>query len=126
MGSSVVTGGNAFFDIGLLRMAGINTDLYRVNDYASDVLVLKLCSSDTVSKLLKLIEEGCEDPLDIAFVSMCLYFLHTFICAFNCEDISTEGRVTMIWSSLMWFTSLHGINDITKKTLLHAVLEVHS
>ena len=49
LGSEVVTGSNAILDVGLLRLAGVPVDLYRVSDYASDVLVLKLCSSDTIN-----------------------------------------------------------------------------
>ena len=56
LGSSIVTGGKATFDVGILRLAGISSELCRIDDYASDVLVLKLCSSDTISKLFKLIE----------------------------------------------------------------------
>ena len=85
--------------------------MYRVDDYASDVVVLKLCSSDTIFKLLKLIEMGAEDPMNIAFMAMSLYFLRTFICAFNNHGIGSEARITMLWSSLMWFTSLNGIHE---------------
>ena len=111
LGSSIVIGGDAAFDVGILRLAGISPELYRVEDYASDVIVLKLCSSDTIFKLLKLIEKGAEDPMNISFMAMTLYFLRTFVCAFNGDDLSSEARITMLWSSLMWFTSLNGIHD---------------
>ena len=42
LGSSIVTGGKAVFDVGLFRLAGVSPELYRVDDYASDVIVLKL------------------------------------------------------------------------------------
>ena len=75
--------------------------MYRVDDYASDVVVLKLCSSDTIFKLLKLIEMGAEDPMNIAFMATSLYFLRTFICAFNNHGIGSEARITMLWTSLI-------------------------
>ena len=109
--SSIVTGGEAAFDIGILRLAGVLPELYRVDDYTSDVLVLKLCSADKFSKLFKLLETGAEDQMNIAFMAMCLYFLHTFICAFNGDDIGSEAKKTMLWSSLMWFSSLDGIHE---------------
>ena len=74
LGSEVVTGGNAIFDIGLLCLAGVAVELYRVSDYASDVLILKLCSSDTINKLLSLLVTEKEDPLNIAFMAISLYF----------------------------------------------------
>ena len=55
LGSDIVTGGKAVFDVGILQLAGISVDLYRVNDYASDILVLKLCSSDAINKLMDLV-----------------------------------------------------------------------
>ena len=111
LGSSIVTGGKAAFDVGILRLASISSELYRVDDYVSDMLILKLCSSDTISKLFKLIETGDEDPMNIAFMAICLYFLHTFICAFYDDDIGSEARIIILWSSLMWFSSLHSIHE---------------
>ena len=111
LGSSVVTGGDAAFDVSVLQLAGISSELYRVDDYASDVIVLKLCSCDTIFKLLKLIEMNIEAPMNIAFMALCLYFLRTFICVFNGDGIRSEARITMLWSSLMWFTSLNGVHE---------------
>ena len=106
-----MTGGDAAFDVSVLQLARVSQELYRVDDYASDVVVLKLCSSDTIFKLLKMIEMGGEDPMNIVFMAMCLYFLRTFIRAFNGDEISSEDRITMLWSSLMWFISLNGVHE---------------
>ena len=75
LGSDIVTGGSAVFDVGILCLAGVSIDLYQVNDYASDVLVLKLYSSDTINKLMNLVITSIKDPLNIAFVAVTLYFL---------------------------------------------------
>ena len=85
LGSSIVTGGDAAFDVGILRTGG-------------------------------------EDPMTIAFMAMCLYFLHTFICAFNGDDIASEARITMLWSSLMWFSSLYGIHEKSLNNLSTACI----
>ena len=74
LGSDIVTGGKAIFDVGILRLAGISVDLYRVSDYASDILVLKLCSSDTINKLMDLVVTSKKDPLNVAFLAITLYF----------------------------------------------------
>ena len=74
LGSDIVTGGKAIFDVGILQLAGISVDLYRVSDYASDILVLKLCSSDTINKLMDLVVTSKKDPLNVAFLAITLYF----------------------------------------------------
>ena len=122
LGSDIVTGGLAVFDVGILRLAGVSVDLYRVSDYASDILVLKLCSSDTINKLMDLVVTSKEDPLNVAFVAITLYFLRTFLCAYNAEDINSEGRISMIWSALMWFSSLEGVSNISKNNLITSCL----
>ena len=81
LGTNIVSRGNAIFDVGLLYLAGVPADLYHVSDYTSDILVLKLCSSNTINKLLNLLISGNEDPLNISFMAMTLYFLRLFICA---------------------------------------------
>ena len=122
LGTTIVSGGNAIFDVGILSLAGVPQELYRVNDYASDVLVLKLCSSATINKLLNLLLNSNEDPMNIGFMAITLYFLRSFICAFNTIDISCEGRVTMMWSALMWFSSLKGIHPLSKNNFITSCL----
>ena len=58
----------------------------------------------------------------MAFVSMILYFLRMFLCAYNADDINSKGRITMIWSALMWFTSLEGVSYISKNNLIRSCL----
>ena len=113
LGSTIVMAGEALFDVSILRIAGVSPELYKVNDYTSDIVVLKLCESDTIHKLIQLMENGGEDPLNVAFMAMSLYFLRMFLCAFNTVDITAEARVTMLWSSLMWFSSIEGIHDLS-------------
>ena len=81
LGTTIVSGGNAIFDVRILHLAGVSQDLYRVSDYASDVLVLHLCSSDTINKLLQLLITTNEDPLNISFMAITLYFLWSFLSA---------------------------------------------
>ncbi len=49
LGTNIVSGGNTIFDVGLLPLACVPANLYHVSDYTSDLLVLKLCSSNTKS-----------------------------------------------------------------------------
>ena len=97
----------------ILRIAGIPPELYKGNDYASDVIVFKLYSSNIIEKLLELVENGGEDHLNVAFVAMPLYFLRMFLCAFDTDGISSKARITMFWSSLMWYSSMNGIHEMS-------------
>jgi len=53
-GSGLVPGviGKYVFNVMLLKMAGVVRDLLRIDDFASDALVLRLASHDTVGKLI--------------------------------------------------------------------------
>jgi hypothetical protein len=46
--------GNFIFDVMLLKMAGVPRELLRIDDFASDAIVLRLASHSTVGKLLDL------------------------------------------------------------------------
>ena len=72
---------------------------------------IKLCSSDIIVKLLRLIEQNAKNTLNLAFLSMCLYFLCTFLYAYNNCTINSESRITVLWSFLTWFSSLSGIHN---------------
>ena len=79
LGSTILTGGQALFDVGLLQLVGVHSYLYYcVNEYASDTVVLKICGSDTISKFLILVENGSEDSMNIEFMAMPLYLLNAF------------------------------------------------
>ena len=99
LGTSIVSGGNAIFDVGILHLARVPQKLYCVSDYASDVLVLKICSSTTIIKLLQLLLSSNEDQLNISFMAITFDFLRSFICTYNIVELSCKARVTILWSS---------------------------
>ena len=123
LGTTIVSGGNAIFDVRILHLAGVSQDLYRVSDYVSGMLVLQLCSSDTINKLLQLLITTNEDPLNISFMALTIFFLRSFICAYNNVDLNCEARVTMLWSSLMWFSSLKDVHQQLKNNFITACLD---
>ena len=125
LGRITIVCDNVAFDTLILRIAGISIDLYRVNEVASDIIVLKLCCSNTIGKLLELIKSGSEDPLNIAFMAMSLYFLRTFLCTFNGDGMGSEARITILWSSLMCFLSLNVIRGKYITILGQPILEVY-
>ena len=102
-GSSVVMMGNFIIDPELLRLARVEIDLWRVKDFASDLLVLKLASEKTINKLSQL---DNEDSSCIAVLSVTLYFLRLRLYSVNAKVFGFRGRMTFMWSSMIWFTSL--------------------
>ena len=106
LGRSVITGGIVLFNVGVLRLADVNSELYCVNNHASDIAVLKLCSGITISKLLVLLEQGSEDSMNIAFIATSLYFLNTFLCSHNTDNTTSEGCVTVLWIDIFSFSFL--------------------
>ena len=79
---------------------------YCINNRASDIAVLKLCSGITISKLLVLLEQGSEDSMNIAFRATSLYFLNTFLCSHNTDNTTSEGCVTVLWIDIFSFSFL--------------------
>ena len=124
LGTTIVSGGKAIFDVGILHLAGVLQELFRVSDYTSDVLVLQLCSSSTITKLLTLLLTSNKDPLNTSFMAITLYFLRSYICAYNSVDLFCEVRVTMLWSALMWFSSLKGVHQQSKNNFITSCLGV--
>ena len=107
LGRSVITGGIVLFNVGVLRLADVNSELYYcINNRASDIAVLKLCSGITISKLLVLLEQGSEDSMNIAFIATSLYFLNTFLCSHNTDNTTSEGCVTVLWIDIFSFSFL--------------------
>jgi hypothetical protein len=79
-GSSSTWIGNYIIDGKLLRLAGVSQLLWRVKDFASDLLVLKLASLDTVEKLCLL---GNEDEGSVGVLCAALYFMGAQLTSVN-------------------------------------------
>jgi hypothetical protein len=93
----------------MLRDAGDLMDLIRIANFASDLLVTKLCSGDTIEKLL------CTDtPHDGSTMSsLCLVLMFTRINIFavvNTNAFNAERRVELIWASTI-FHDKHDLNQ---------------
>ena len=85
LGSSVLCMGMHHIDPGLLVLAGVDMDLIRVRDFASDECVLKLCSVHTLKKLNDLAEE--ENAMSVAVTGITLFFLRLFVLCANCTGM---------------------------------------
>eukprot|EP00918_Siedleckia_nematoides_P004456 GHVU01009917.1.p1 GENE.GHVU01009917.1~~GHVU01009917.1.p1 ORF type:complete len:1028 (+),score=110.56 GHVU01009917.1:417-3500(+) len=96
LGTSIVTLGDAVVDPGLFLAAGVKQELYRVDDYASDGLVLELCSEATLGKLEAVMET--EEANSVVATGLTLFFLRAFLVAVNSKaDISATDRASLLW-----------------------------
>ena len=103
-GSSPASIGYYTFDPWLLKQAGISKELIRVEDYASDAVVLRLASLKTIEKMVALDSEYVGNAF-VVIVS--LLFLRMQSYAVNARTATWKERATMSFASLLWFTSFH-------------------
>ena len=77
----------------MLQVVGISKDLWRPEDFASDLLVLKLASSDTVKNLTGIIMVG-EYPVEVGILCNSLYFLRLGLYAVDTKFLDANMRVS--------------------------------
>ena len=75
----------------MLQVSGIYKDLWRPKDFSSDLLVLKLVSSETVKKLTDIIMIG-EDPAAFGSICTSLYLLRLGLYAVNTKFLDANMR----------------------------------
>eukprot|EP00918_Siedleckia_nematoides_P105958 GHVU01231286.1.p1 GENE.GHVU01231286.1~~GHVU01231286.1.p1 ORF type:complete len:750 (-),score=74.81 GHVU01231286.1:231-2339(-) len=119
LGSSIITMGNALVDPGLLLVAGVKKELYQVADYASDGLVLQLCSSDTLDKLKGIADS--EDASSVSATALTLFFIRIFLVSVN-SKLPVLDRPCMLWCALLWLTSLEGLHLTTRRNIATSIL----
>ena len=119
-GSGTVCIGVCVVDSDLLRLAGIAKDLWRPNDFASDLLVLNLASYNSVKKLHKYMCSEGSDFLacDMGSLMVTLVMARLRLYAINGKCIAANWRAVYSWVSLIWFTSLDGVCMTTKRNLV--------
>jgi len=103
-GSSAASIGQYIFDPHLLVQAGVASELIRINDYASDALVLRLASHQTLQKLYKL-----DSPYrwNVSIVAISLMMVRCRLYAVNSRDTDWHIRAVLSYMSTVWFTSFH-------------------
>ena len=101
------------FDPRLLHLAGVSHKLYHPENFASDILVLKLLSQRTIKKLGKL---GDGDGVDVAVVCVTLYFVRLHLHKVNVKELPCEERTVYHWDSVLWLTIFDRCEKRWKKT----------
>ena len=115
-GNNPKTIGVILVDTGALCEAKILQELWRVKNYASDLLVLKLASAETVTALMRLL---FNDPDSMKALCLTLFFMRTHLFATNSVGVVEENtRRMMMWSSLIFFLHIDGAHMTTKKKIL--------
>eukprot|EP00918_Siedleckia_nematoides_P003887 GHVU01008727.1.p1 GENE.GHVU01008727.1~~GHVU01008727.1.p1 ORF type:complete len:875 (+),score=105.20 GHVU01008727.1:109-2625(+) len=121
LGTRVVTLGRHLFDTGLLDAAGVKKELIAVTDFTSDVVVLELCSEDTLTKLQAIVES--EERGNVVVTALSLFFLRCFLIAVNSKTgISCKDRVSLLWACLLWMTSLDGVHYTTRQNVSTSII----
>ena len=101
---------------GLLCKTNIEQDMGRIKDHASDLLVLKLASTDTVTALLKLL---FNDPDSMKALCVMLFFMQTHLFVTNSVGVvDAKTREMMLWSSLIFILHIDGAHITTKKNFI--------
>jgi hypothetical protein len=104
--------GTCYIDAGLIKVAGIDVDLWKIRDCASyATLVLKLCSYTTVHKIMECLHVQ-PDPTEMnqAALIYALLFNRAFLYAVNRKGpLSAYGRIWMIWSATVFFLHIKGV-----------------
>jgi hypothetical protein len=108
-GSSPASIGAYVFDPALIRLSKVNQKLWRVEDFASNAVVLKLASIDTIQKLhmLALQDRINCDVGNHAVTVISLLILRLWVRAVNSRMVPWRDRAVYSWVTLVWFTSFH-------------------
>ena len=108
---------NFFVDAQILQLAGISKDLGQPKDFAYDVLVLYLASSETVRK----VDWYNHDWLGSrsSWQSMhSLYFLRIGFYSVNTKVLDANMRVYIMWCYMIYRTSIKNICIIAKSKIV--------
>ena len=106
-GSNLSYIGKIPIDADLLRLADITQEFWRTQDFASDLVVLKLASSETIDSLLKLPTENYSYTYsNLNALMLTLYFIRLRLYSINGSYLLAKHRVRFLWSSTLWLISI--------------------
>lgn len=101
LGGRFVTIGDSYFDVGLLQLSGISSDLYRVNDYTSDAIVL-LTSVISLNSLLSRGSDNIHDRSSLMVTAVALLILRLFLIVSSSSSIASRQGIALLWVSLIF------------------------
>lgn len=116
-GSSCAVIGSYVFDPWYLKLAGIHQKLWRIDDFASDAVVLSLASAKTIQRLQSYTEtEGVKyDVGNHAATVVSLVFLRLRAYAVNANGLRWRDRALYSFITFLWFSSFQCSTMIANK-----------
>ena len=93
-GSSVKWLGGHIVDPDMLRRAGVSEDLWRIKDFASDLLVLRLYSVETITRILMLDDD--DDAGSVGILCALLFFGNARLYAVNARILGFCARICLV------------------------------
>eukprot|EP00957_Ditylum_brightwellii_P157640 11998155-Ditylum_brightwellii.AAC.1 len=101
-GSWATVMGFYVLDPWLLKIAGMSQELWRVKDYESDLLILRLSSAKTMEWFNQLENVWLGSR---AVLNTILYFTTLCLCRVNAKKLGFREQVMYLWATMIWFTS---------------------
>ena len=97
----------------------VSMDVWCPSDFASDLLVLRLCSHDTILKMSQA-ETNFGSTLagDKGALGLTLFFMRLHLYAVNGKNVPATHRAVYMWCSMLWLTSISGACIITKRNIV--------
>ena len=102
-------------DGGLLLQAGIQKRVIVPADFASDDRVAELYSTDTIKKVLSI--KGVPEDEKNA-LALTLFFMNCYHMAVYGAGLTRETRVSLVWTSMIWVTTIEGLPEVTKRNFV--------
>ena len=117
-GEQGCTIGNLMIDSCYLR-SFVSIDVWCPSDFASDLLVLRLCSHDTILKISQTETSfGCTIEGDKGVLGLTLFFMRLHLYAINGKNAPATHRAVYMWCSMLWLTSINGACIVTKRNIV--------
>ena len=119
-GSNVASIGNTTIDVNFLLQANISKDLFSPKDFSSDKKVEQLFSFDTFLNVYDSYSEGHSTSkfCDYSSLLLTFFFSKLHLHAMNALNIPAKHRGFYLSTSMIYFTTIEGINPITKRNMV--------
>ena len=119
-GSCIFSFGKIVVDAHIYLKSQVSTDLILPEDFASDLLVQKLTLCSTIKILDDAISDGrtignIEDTVGLGCT---IFFTRLHMHAVNVITAPPKQRGIYLWTSMIWFTLLYGLNITPKRNLV--------
>ena len=96
----------------LLPKSDIAQDMWRVNYFASGLIILQLASADSIFKILAVEHDEQDSTIDLCTLLL-LSRVHMYTVNSRCV-IKLKKQVMMIWTSLIYVLHFDSIHQTTK------------